>query len=182
MRWLSAIISQTPRSLHSSRKLFSTPRPSFLLVRVMAPTPVDAAEDTLRKDLAHKQSTIQAQADTVRGLKASGASKPDIDAAVRALNALKLEKASIETQLQAAVSGGSANRDSFRQALVNTLERRLFYIPSFKIYGGVAGLYDYGPPGCAIKSNVLGFWRQVSYISFSISSVCVHWFFNCLHF
>ncbi|EPS67446.1 hypothetical protein M569_07324, partial [Genlisea aurea] len=52
------------------------------------------------------------------------------------------------------------NREAFRQAVVNTLERRLFYIPSFKIYRGVAGLYDYGPPGCAIKSNVLSFWRQ----------------------
>ncbi|EOY22661.1 PREDICTED: glycine--tRNA ligase, mitochondrial 1 [Theobroma cacao] len=52
------------------------------------------------------------------------------------------------------------NRDAFRQAVVNTLERRLFYVPSFKIYGGVAGLYDYGPPGCAVKSNVLAFWRQ----------------------
>jgi glycyl-tRNA synthetase len=51
----------------------------------------------------------------------------------------------------------------FRQSVVNTLERRLFYIPSFKIYGGVAGLYDYGPPGCAVKSNVLSFWRQVHY-------------------
>ena len=36
----------------------------------------------------------------------------------------------------------------------------MFYIPSYKIYGGVAGLYDYGPPGCAVKSNVQQFWRQ----------------------
>lgn len=54
----------------------------------------------------------------------------------------------------------SQNQEAFRQAVVNTLERRLFYIPSFKIYGGVAGLYDYGPPGCAVKANVLAFWRQ----------------------
>ncbi|KAL7139808.1 hypothetical protein ABFS83_09G078100 [Erythranthe nasuta] len=52
------------------------------------------------------------------------------------------------------------NKEAFRHAVVNTLERRLFFIPSFKIYGGVAGLYDYGPPGCAVKSNVLAFWRQ----------------------
>lgn len=36
----------------------------------------------------------------------------------------------------------------------NVLERRLFYVPSFKIYGSVAGFYDYGPPGCAIKQNI----------------------------
>lgn len=52
------------------------------------------------------------------------------------------------------------NREAFRKAVVNTLERRLFYIPSFKIYHGVAGLYDYGPLGCAVESNVLAFWRQ----------------------
>ena len=55
----------------------------------------------------------------------------------------------------------AVNREAFRQAVANTLERRLFYIPSFKIYRGVAGLYDYGPPGCAVKANVLAFWRQV---------------------
>ncbi|KAJ3675841.1 hypothetical protein LUZ60_004883 [Juncus effusus] len=54
----------------------------------------------------------------------------------------------------------AAGREAFRQLVNNTLERRLFYIPSFKIYRGVAGLYDYGPPGCAVKSNVLSFWRQ----------------------
>ena len=42
---------------------------------------------------------------------------------------------------------------------LNTLERRLFFIPSFKIYGGVAGFYDYGPPGCAMKQNVTQAWR-----------------------
>lgn len=52
------------------------------------------------------------------------------------------------------------SRDAFRAAVTNTLERRLFFVPSFKIYGGVAGLYDYGPPGCAVKANVLAFWRQ----------------------
>ena len=35
----------------------------------------------------------------------------------------------------------------------------MFYKQSFSIYGGVAGLYDYGPPGTAIKANVTQFWR-----------------------
>lgn len=43
---------------------------------------------------------------------------------------------------------------------VKALESRMFYMPSFKIYGGVAGLYDYGPPGSALKANVTQFWRQ----------------------
>lgn len=41
-----------------------------------------------------------------------------------------------------------------RRRQTNLLERRLFYVPSFKIYGSVAGFYDYGPPGCAIKNNI----------------------------
>ena len=52
------------------------------------------------------------------------------------------------------------NKEEFRAKMSGCLEQRLFYIPSFKIYGGVAGLYDYGPPGCAVKSNVQGYWRQ----------------------
>nr|CAB3486913.1 unnamed protein product [Digitaria exilis] len=64
--------------------------------------------------------------------------------------------------MAAAPAGGTAamSRDAFRAAVTNTLERRLFFVPSFKIYGGVAGLYDYGPPGCSVKANVLASWRQ----------------------
>jgi glycyl-tRNA synthetase len=125
---------------------------------------MNASEEILRIALAEKQSAVEAQGNAVREMKSASAAKPDIDAAIEALNGLKLEKASIERQLETAVSGSesSLTREAFRQAVANTLERRLFYIPSFKIYRGVAGLYDYGPPGCAVKSNVLAFWRQVS--------------------
>lgn len=51
-------------------------------------------------------------------------------------------------------------KELFRAAMTNVLERRLFFIPSFKIYGSVAGFYDYGPPGCAIKQNITQLWRQ----------------------
>ncbi|KAL0380302.1 UNVERIFIED_CONTAM: Glycine--tRNA ligase, mitochondrial 1 [Sesamum angustifolium] len=64
------------------------------------------------------------------------------------------------SSLRALCSVTEFQKEAFRQAVLNTLERRLFYIPSFKIYGGIAGLYDYGPPGCAVKANVLAFWRQ----------------------
>lgn len=32
--------------------------------------------------------------------------------------------------------------------------------PSFQRKTGVAGLYDYGPPGCALQANVLDIWRK----------------------
>ncbi|VUC22044.1 unnamed protein product [Clonostachys rosea] len=44
--------------------------------------------------------------------------------------------------------------------LESMLRRRLFYTPSFEIYGGVAGLYDYGPPGCALQANIIDQWRK----------------------
>eukprot|EP00871_Galdieria_phlegrea_P000209 jgi/Galph1/1189/GphlegSOOS_G6051.1 len=47
-----------------------------------------------------------------------------------------------------------------REALEGLLRRRFFFAPSFEIYGGVAGLYDYGPPGTAMKNNMIQIWRQ----------------------
>lgn len=47
-----------------------------------------------------------------------------------------------------------------RAVLESMLRRRLFYTPSFEIYGGVSGLYDYGPPGCALQANIVDLWRK----------------------
>ncbi|KAF9304044.1 Glycine--tRNA ligase 1, mitochondrial [Mortierella antarctica] len=47
-----------------------------------------------------------------------------------------------------------------RPALEQLLGKRFFYAPAFSLYGGVAGLYDYGPPGCALQANVLDIWRK----------------------
>lgn len=40
------------------------------------------------------------------------------------------------------------------------LNRRFFYAPAFEIYGGVAGLYDYGPPGSSLQANLIAEWRR----------------------
>ncbi|KAF9956375.1 Glycine--tRNA ligase 1, mitochondrial [Modicella reniformis] len=47
-----------------------------------------------------------------------------------------------------------------RVTLEQLLGKRFFYAPAFSLYGGVAGLYDYGPPGCALQANVLEVWRK----------------------
>ncbi|CAK9325882.1 unnamed protein product [Citrullus colocynthis] len=164
MRLLSSLLSSSNPLPHhfTSRLRITVSFQSHNFPRLFS---MDSSEASLRNALSQKLSAVEAQGNAVRALKAAGAAKPEIDAAIEALNGLKIEKASIEKQLQAVVSGGGGadgalNRESFRQTVSNTLERRLFYIPSFKIYRGVAGLYDYGPPGCAVKSNVLAFWRQ----------------------
>merc|ERR1712169_147200 len=40
-----------------------------------------------------------------------------------------------------------------RAVLESVLRRRLFYTPSFEIYGGERGLFDYGPPGCIRRTR-----------------------------
>ena len=47
-----------------------------------------------------------------------------------------------------------------KKALDDAILRRMFVVPSFEIHGGVAGLFDYGPPGCAVKEAMLALWRQ----------------------
>jgi len=39
-------------------------------------------------------------------------------------------------------------------------KRRGFIYPSFEIYGGVAGFYDYGPLGSQLKLNIENLWRR----------------------
>ncbi len=42
--------------------------------------------------------------------------------------------------------------------------KRGFLYPSFEIYSGVAGFYDYGPLGGMLKNNIMNLWRKY-YIS-----------------
>lgn len=47
-----------------------------------------------------------------------------------------------------------------RREVEDLLKRKFFVTPSFEIYGGVSGFYDFGPLGSAVKNNVEGLWRQ----------------------
>ena len=47
-----------------------------------------------------------------------------------------------------------------RAQLDSLLRRRLFFTPAFEVYGGVSGLYDYGPPGCSLQANIIDTWRK----------------------
>ncbi|KAF2238594.1 glycyl-tRNA synthetase-like protein [Viridothelium virens] len=47
-----------------------------------------------------------------------------------------------------------------RTLMEQLMKRRMFYTPSFEIYGGVKGLYDYGPAGCALQANIVDLWRK----------------------
>ncbi|GAA6059405.1 hypothetical protein JCM10212_003637 [Sporobolomyces blumeae] len=47
-----------------------------------------------------------------------------------------------------------------RGSLESLLTRRFFFAPAFEIYGGVKGLYDYGPPGSSLQANIIDLWRK----------------------
>lgn len=48
----------------------------------------------------------------------------------------------------------------WRKDVEDLLKWKFFVAPSFEIYGGVAGLFDFGPLGCALKNNVEDLWRK----------------------
>eukprot|EP01125_Pyxidicula_operculata_P007531 TRINITY_DN2556_c0_g2_i1.p1 TRINITY_DN2556_c0_g2~~TRINITY_DN2556_c0_g2_i1.p1 ORF type:complete len:118 (-),score=12.82 TRINITY_DN2556_c0_g2_i1:23-376(-) len=47
-----------------------------------------------------------------------------------------------------------------KQKLEELCKRRFIYTPSFEVYGGVKGLYDYGPLGCSMMNNLVDSWRS----------------------
>src|SRR3981189_3203839 len=56
----------------------------------------------------------------------------------------------------------SAPSDSQRmEKIVSLCKRRGFIFQSSEIYGGLNGLWDYGPLGVELKRNVKNHWRRV---------------------
>lgn len=53
----------------------------------------------------------------------------------------------------------SKKHEFTRARMEELLKKRFFYAQAFGIYGGVSGLYDYGPPGCALQANLVSQWR-----------------------
>ncbi len=51
--------------------------------------------------------------------------------------------------------------DSNTNDLMSLCKRRGFIWPSFELYGGVAGMYDYGPLGCSLRNNIVEVWRSI---------------------
>lgn len=96
-------------------------------------------------DLDALRAQIAKKGGDVRQLKKDGAPKEDIMKEVAALKELR-------AQLEAlAVDGGAEKWKIDIAALEDLLKRRMFICPAFEIYRGVAGLYDFGPPGCGLK-------------------------------
>ncbi|KAB0341886.1 hypothetical protein FD754_018812 [Muntiacus muntjak] len=104
--------------------------------------------------LAPLRLAVRQQGDLVRKLKEDKAPQVDVEKAVAELKARKRILEAKELALQP--------KDDVvdRAKMEDTLKRRFFYDQAFAIYGGVSGLYDFGPVGCALKNNIIQTWRQ----------------------
>ena len=72
----------------------------------------------------------------------------------------KLRRVQVKINTEMATSTTRTGQPLDRTAIDTILRRRLFYTPSFEIYGGERGLFDYGPPGCALQANIVDTWRK----------------------
>eukprot|EP00928_Gymnodinium_smaydae_P088394 TRINITY_DN72490_c0_g1_i1.p1 TRINITY_DN72490_c0_g1~~TRINITY_DN72490_c0_g1_i1.p1 ORF type:complete len:596 (+),score=164.91 TRINITY_DN72490_c0_g1_i1:95-1789(+) len=59
-----------------------------------------------------------------------------------------------------AVASSGSRYSQNQKELSELCKRRFFYRQAFDLYGGVGGFYTYGPPGCAVKNNLIRNWRQ----------------------
>jgi glycyl-tRNA synthetase len=104
--------------------------------------------DALLQARTAAAAAYESQAAVVAKLRADGAAC-DAAALEDALAALKLHRQALDVAKKdvEAAEGASGMADFNRAETETLLKRRFFVTPAFEIYGGVAGLYDYGPPG-----------------------------------
>jgi glycyl-tRNA synthetase len=104
----------------------------------------------MTKQVNELEAKIIRQGDLVRAAKAKKLSKEELEPLIGELQDLKTKLKELHL----------VHKPFDRQALDSLLLKRFFIAPSFQLYGGVAGLFDYGPPGCALQTNILQVWRQ----------------------
>jgi glycyl-tRNA synthetase len=99
------------------------------------------------------RAAVTKQGGVVRQMKKDGAGQQEITAEVTKLKTMKAE-------LDALLAAGPQEEVFNRAAMDDLLKQRAFIIPSFEIYGSVAGFFDFGPPACALKGNFINMWKQ----------------------
>ncbi|CAF2499250.1 unnamed protein product [Rotaria sp. Silwood2] len=113
-------------------------------------------DNNVEKLLEPFRAAVKVQGDLVKQMKDNNVNKEDAEFK-QALNELKIRKKTLEDQITKCMP---KEESIDRLKMEDLLKRRFFYDQSFSIYGGVNGLYDYGPMGCAIKANMLAEWRR----------------------
>ena len=145
-------VQQRPGTrLLSSQQKFSRKGKKLVDVPLHTTMALSAESEALLTPL---RLAVKEQGDLVRQLKADKAPEIEVKKAVAELKARKKVLEEKEVSLRPV----QAKFD--RTKMEDTLKRRFFYDQSFAIYGGVTGQFDFGPMGCAMKSNLLQAWRS----------------------
>lgn len=106
-------------------------------------------------NLDELRAAVAQQGAVVRKLKESEPAKGELAAAIAEL---KIRKSTLTSAEKASQPADTPKVD--RLKFENLMKRRFFYGIAFSLYGGVAGLYDLGPAGCALKANMVNYWRN----------------------
>ena len=104
-------------------------------------------------DIDALTAQVTKQASHVRQLKKDGAAGDQIASEVDALKALKEQLAKLSLLDN---SSNAFDKKTFDDLVL----RKMFVVSSFEIHGGVKGLFDLGPPGCALKAAIVDLWRK----------------------
>jgi len=110
----------------------------------------------LQDELDALNAKITKQGSHVRALKKASSSVDEISSAVDALKQLKLTAETLRAKKELLDPTAQFNRKSFDELIL----RKMFIVPSFEIHGGVKGLFDLGPPACAVKAAMVDVWRK----------------------
>ncbi|XP_053970973.1 glycine--tRNA ligase [Hylaeus volcanicus] len=113
----------------------------------------DMSDPKIEEILSPLRTSVKEQGDYVRKLKSDGAPELDIKKAVAELKLRKKLLEDKELSLSEVTTFDRARMEDL-------LKRRFFVDQSFAIYGGITGQFDFGPMGCAFKTNLLNNWRN----------------------
>lgn len=109
----------------------------------------------IQDELDELNASITKQGSLVRQMKKdNGSDAEGISAAVVKLKELKI--AAEEKRVLVAATKPVFARKTFDELIL----RKMFVVPSFEIHGGVKGLFDLGPPACALKAAMIDVWRK----------------------
>jgi len=100
-------------------------------------------------------ASVTKQSQVVRELKKQNVTGPRLEEEINKLKELKIKLAQF-ANLKQSSPFPPINRTAFEELI----KRKMFVVPSFEIHGAVGGLFDLGPPACAVKANLINLWRK----------------------
>ncbi len=106
------------------------------------------------EDAYSLQAKITTFQSSIKEMKKNGAPTAAVLEEVAKMTELRAKLAELQKTEQ--LTAEVFNRKAFDELIL----RKMYIVQSFEIHNGPAGLFDYGPPAAALKSNVLSLWRR----------------------